>query len=199
MHDLRLFVELYGQSDLLRILEIKAPKSVDVFIRRLYEEMEIIIRSLEGGRKERHDDSEDRLSIEIVNCLRSAGYYSEKDPTHGGHVDILVAPERNRSMKWYGEAKIWNGVTYLNGGIDQLLSRYASGRDRQLGFLVYFKEKNLISKMKTWLTHVDGMPDVYPNKSNVIDDYSFTSTHRHSTGATIEVRHFAINIDWDPI
>lgn len=199
MHDLNKFLDLYGRSDFIRIMEITAPQTEGVFIRRLYEEIGVIIKTLESGRKERFDDSEDRLSVEIVNCLKSAGYISMKDPTQGGHVDILVEPKNNNKMKWYGEAKIWHGVEYLNKGINQLLSRYASGSEKNIGFLVYFKEGNMIAKMGDWFSYLIKQPDVDAGKSRVIDEKSFVTTHHHSTGTTIEVQHFSVNIHWNPI
>jgi hypothetical protein len=198
MHNLEHFTQLYGVHDFLRIIEIKAPKSEEVYIRRMYEELGLIIKMIEAGRKERSDDDEDRLSVEIVNCLNSAGYFCQKDPTHGGHVDFLVIPERNKNFKWYGEAKIWDGVTYLSKGISQLISRYASGREKNLGFLIYFKSDSLVSKMTGWLDHLKAGGQIDSSKTKEIDEFSFTTSHPHSSGTNIEIRHLAVNIHWNP-
>lgn len=45
------FIESYGCSDLMRLLEIQAPPSQEVFVRRLYKEIGDMIRDLEASRK----------------------------------------------------------------------------------------------------------------------------------------------------
>lgn len=198
-HDLKKFTDLYGMSSLIRMMEIKAPKSEEVFIRRLYKELDEIIISVERGRKERCEDEENRLSSEIVNCLKSAGYHSENDPMQGGHVDFLVEPEQNRTLKWYGEAKIWHGPKYLNDGITQLLSRYASGRQGYLGFVVYFKTDDMVGKMSEWSSHLTKQADVLSiEDSTSTSKFSFCSTHKHSTGSQIKIQHLAVNVHWNP-
>lgn len=196
--DLDHFIELYGQSDLLRLAEILGPLTEDVFVNRLYMEIEKIVKTIEEGRKERSKDGENRLTLELVTSLRQTGYLADNDPTHGGHVDLLVRPKNKPEMKWYGEAKIWDGVEYLHGGITQLITRYASGRERRLGFLVYFRCDSLMSKMGDWQEHLEHDSETYKDDFFKIDDYSFVSSHQHSSGSKIFVRHFAININWKP-
>ncbi|UDM18396.1 hypothetical protein [Vogesella sp. XCS3] len=195
-HDLEDFLSLYGAVDLIRTMEIIAPETEEVFITRLYKELDEIIVSLEAGKKERSEDGEDRLSIEIVSCLQRSGYVAMKDPTQGGHVDMLVQPKQRSAMKWYGEAKIWDGVAYLQSGMDQLLDRYATGRQIYLGFLVYFKEQGIVTKMKKWFEHLSLLPKTYCCKCEPITDFSFSSTHPHSSGSKILVRHFSVNVEW---
>ena len=102
-------------------------------------------------------------------------------------------------MKWYGEAKIWNGVTYLQKGINQLLTRYASGREKNLGFLVYFRFPGMTGKMSEWLSHLNLQSDVDSHNSIITNEFIFSTTHLHSAGTKIEVKHFAINVHWNPI
>lgn len=196
--DFQSFLDNYGADDFKRQIEISAPMNEEVFITRLYEEIEAIIKLIESAPKERSVDGEDRLSVELVSNLNSAGYFSIKDPTQGGHVDILVQPKKSRKFKWYGEAKIWNGVKYLNGGMDQLLSRYATGKEPNLGFLVYFKTDNLVHKMKEWKTHLNTRIEVDQSLNQDIDHFSFYTVHNHSAGSKIKIRHFSLNIYWNP-
>ena len=197
-HNLDQFVKLYGYQEFIRLAEIQGPLSQDAFVDRLHIELDKIIKSLEEAPKDRVSDKEDRLTHEIVVSLRAAGYLADKDPMHGGHVDFLVRPREKPEMKWYGEAKIWHGVEYLDGGMRQLLSRYASGRERQLGFLVYFPCDALIPKMGEWHDYLKAKADHHMPDFSKVDDYSFISSHPHSSGAKIFVRHFAVNIHWRP-
>lgn len=195
-HNLLEFTNLYGTKDLLRTMEITAPANHEIFINRLNVEIAAIIRQIESGPKERGQDSEDRLTMELVSCLSSAGYIAVKDPTQGGHVDLSVSPRQNQSMRWIGEAKIWRGVTYLMEGMAQLLTRYATGRDPDMGFLVYIKQKNAAGLMTEWGEHVTNHPVCCALNAMPIDAFSFDSQHDHQSGVKVNVRHFGINIYW---
>ncbi len=198
-HDCTRFLALYGSNEFFRTMEINAPESEEIFIRRLYIELNEIISGLERNRKVRCKDEENRLSAEIVNCLTSVGYHSENDPMQGGHVDFLVEPKHKRTLKWYGEAKIWHGPKYLNDGITQLLSRYASGRQGYLGFVVYFKTDDMVGKMSEWSSHLTKQADVLSiEDSTSTSKFSFCSTHKHSTGSQIKIQHLAVNVHWNP-
>lgn len=197
MSDFQPFLQSYGENEFVRVTQIVAPVTEQIFLSRLYEELDAIISSIEASPKEHSNDSEDRLSIEIVNMLKSARYTATKDPTHGGHVDIYVEPKSGK-FKWYGEAKIWNGVNYLDGGMNQLLTRYASGKELNLGFLVYFKADNLVKKMSDWKEHLNSKLDVNKDLTEEINNFSFYTVHKHTTGSDIKVRHFSINIYWNP-
>lgn len=198
MQNLNTYIELYGEDEVKRMMEISSPISLEVFLARLYFELGLIIQDLEAGRKERGEDGEDRLSIEIVACLKSAGYLAIKDPTHGGHVDIFVSPKRKPEFKWYAEAKIWGGVEYLEKGMTQLLSRYATGREKNLGFLVYFKEANLVAKMQKWKEFLEASDSVDASASKSVDEFTFCTAHHHDSGSLVEVRHMSVNIYWNP-
>lgn len=190
------FAELYGYSELIRTMQIQAPVDHDAFISRLHQELGRIIQLIESGPKERAADGEDRLTMELVSCLTSAGYIAVKDPTQGGHVDVLVTPKQNQSMRWIGEAKIWNGVEYLHGGMEQLLTRYATGREKHLGFIIYIKKAKAAKLILKWRGYVKGLPVCYARSTECIDQFSFSSNHVHQSGIEVTVRHFGINIFW---
>lgn len=199
MKGYREFKNNYGEASLKRLFEIEGPVSHDVFVSRLYSELDKIISDLEAGRKERMKDGEDRLSLEIVTCLRAAGYHAVKDPTQGGHVDVLVSPKNKREYKWYGEAKIWHGIkSNIEPGLGQLLERYASGRDSHLGVLVYFQTAGACTHLKEWQEHLCTVRPLGAIGVTDIGPFVFDSDHDHASGARIKVRHFAVNVHWNP-
>ena len=192
------FINLYGVDKFNRLMEVCAPLSQDVFVSRLYREIEEMVEALESARKERKDDSEDRLSSEIVLNLRARGYSAFKDPTQGGHVDIYVRAKDQDKFTWYAEAKIWNGPVYVEGGLGQLLQRYATGRHPDLGLFIYFKDRGIVNKLRDWSAHLElnrleGLDKIYP-----VNDFCFDSTHFHASGADIKIRHFGVNVFWRP-
>ena len=77
--------------------------------------------------------SEDQLSVQIINMLGSFGISAHHDVQDGGHVDIHVEGPPGSGFLWIGEAKIWDGPKYIEGGFLQLSTRYGTamdGRDR---------------------------------------------------------------------
>lgn len=198
MANLDEFIELYGKADLLRVAEIKAPKDYDSFINRLYIEIGDVISGMESARKERTEDGEDRISVEIVQNMKARGYIAFKDPTHGGHVDIFVQPERKQEFTWFAEAKIWRGSIKLKGGLEQLLNRYASGRQKNIGLLVYFKCPELTIKLNEWRSFISDNGLCQFKNNNLINDFSFETTHKQQAGTEVVVRHMGINLCWSP-
>ena len=51
MHNLDTYIQLYGEVDFIRIVEITSPLTLDDFIRRLYQEIVLIIQNIESGRR----------------------------------------------------------------------------------------------------------------------------------------------------
>ncbi|MFX9004208.1 hypothetical protein ABTN42_22025, partial [Acinetobacter baumannii] len=60
------------------------------------------------------------------------------DKFDNGHVDIHVELS-GYPYKWFGESKIWNGVTKIDGGFKQLLEDYSTGEKNEKcgGVLIY--------------------------------------------------------------
>lgn len=192
------FEKSFSHEELRELFEVRSPKDYEIFIRRLYQTLEAILIKMEESPKERNHDSEDRISVEIVLALSRSGYVATKDPTQGGHVDIHVAPPKKPEMKWYGEAKIWDGPGSIEKGLTQLLSRYATGRQSQLGIFIYFQKKGVVTKLLDWQEHLrinrpQDLIQVTP-----ITDFILESNHIHKSGAQITVRHFGVNLDWSP-
>lgn len=193
------FVADFGTEYLLRKCEIQAPPNEATFIHRLYEALQEIVIDLESAPKERHKDDEDRISVEIVLALRGHGFSATKDTTQGGHVDIHVSAIRKPQMRWYGEAKIWKGPKYLRGGLNQLLLRYATGRQTDLGLLIYFQKPGIVTRLREWKRALHSSANQIQLKhTNVLNNFTLESEHLHKSGATVRVRHIGINLDWSP-
>lgn len=109
-----------------------------------------------------------------------------------------MTPTKKNEYKWYAEAKLWNGPKYLSGGLNQLMTRYASGRQPMLGFFIYFQKPDLVNKMADWRNHITINCLHGFVSHNEIDDFSIETIHNHQSGAAVVVRHFGINFCWDP-
>ncbi|PZO15349.1 MAG: hypothetical protein DCF25_13695 [Leptolyngbya foveolarum] len=60
------------------------------FLDHLYAELDLVILRLEENRELRLNDSEDRLTLDIVDWLKGRGFHAEHEPKIGGHVDLVV-------------------------------------------------------------------------------------------------------------
>ena len=98
------------------------------FIRQLYKDLDEVIQTLQLNRELRQKDSEDRITIDIVNILSAKGYTSSHDKKSGGHVDITV---ELRDFIWFGEAKKHEAYGNLLEGFKQLCTRYTTGEVNQ--------------------------------------------------------------------
>jgi len=128
--------EIYQQAKEANNLEFEYD-----FIRVLYEDIDKVIAQIQENPELRQNDTEDRLTIDIVNQLHILGYNASHDTKIGGHVDITV---RKNGFLWLGEAKIYRDNTYLWEGFTQLTTRYSIGDSNQEhgGLLIYIRDED---------------------------------------------------------
>lgn len=107
----------------LRRAKISEEGSYEEFIEQLYSDIDESIYDMQAGRELRQNDSEDRLSADIILALKRQGYSAVPDGKTGGHVDISV---KLGDFSWIGEAKKDGN---FHEGFLQLTTRYvpASG------------------------------------------------------------------------
>lgn len=171
----------------------------DEFIKCLYEDIDQIIDFIQESRELRQDDSEDRLTIEIVGNLRRLSYTAFHDPKMGGHIDLFV---QKKNFKWMGEAKIYHGPMSLLGGFNQLCTRYTIGDVNQNngGLLVYLKDGDAKSLMEKWKGHLTDQNFVefkfFQCQSRPL---AFYSEHKHPvSGNSFTVRHMPLILFFEP-
>lgn len=175
--------------------EPEANNSLETF----YKDLVRVIYLIEENPELRQGEKEDRLTIEIVNQMRSLGYQAEHDAKVGGHADISV---RKDTWLWLGEAKIFKDNNYLWEGFLQLTTRYSTGDINQDngGLLIYiFKEdaKSIMQKWQNYLT--DKNLTEYSFQSCEDRDLSFISSHKHdSSERQFYVKHIPIILHHSP-
>ena len=169
-------------------------------IRNLYKDIDKVISQIQENPGVRQQDNEDRLTIEIVDQLRSLGHEASHDTKIGGHADIVV---RKNDFLWLGEAKIYKDNNNLWEGFQQLLTRYSTGDSNQenSGLLIYIRaQKDASSIMQKWQKYLLGqsLPElsVRPCKMRRL---AFISTHKHErSGQPFHVRHIPVMLLFDP-
>ncbi|MEW6498868.1 MAG: HEAT repeat domain-containing protein [Cyanobacteriota bacterium] len=171
----------------------------DDFIKNLYKDIDKVIYQIQENPKQRQKDTEDRLTIDIVNQLRCLEYDAEHDSEIGGHVDIAV---RKNEFLWLGEAKIYRGNNYLWEGFQQLTTRYSIGDSNQKngGLLIYIGERDASSIMENWQNYLleKSLPN-YRFRPCKMRSLAFISTHRHErSGQDFHVRHMPVMLQFAP-
>jgi hypothetical protein len=81
-------------------------------------------------------------------------------------------------------------------GLDQLLNRYTTGRDRSGYVFDYFREENIKAKMLGIRAAVDtSLPclQMKPAEDHPAT-WAFVTHHTHSSGETVRVVHFGVNL-----
>ena len=172
----------------------------DDLIRNLYKDIDKVISQIQENPGVRQQDNEDRLTIEIVDQLRSLGHEASHDTKIGGHADIVV---RKNDFLWLGEAKIYQHNNNLWEGFLQLLTRYSTGDFNQEngGLLIYIRgQKDASSIMQKWQKYLleQSLPElsVRPCKMRRL---AFISTHKHEkSGQPFHVRHIPVMLHSDP-
>lgn len=167
------------------------------FIDQLYADIDESIYELQATRELRQNDSEDRISLDIMVGLKRHGYNATHDSKTGGHVDISV---RMGPHSWIGEAKKDGN---FQEGLLQLTSRYvqASGNyaHDQGGLLFYLvKTADAHSKLSGWRTQLttDGHQCADCGKNKL----AFYSTHKLAgSGTDFKVRSMAVTLFHQPL
>ncbi|NEO83839.1 MAG: hypothetical protein F6J87_06190 [Spirulina sp. SIO3F2] len=178
-------------------------RNYDEFIECLYKDVDTIVGIMQEDPGVRQNDSEDRLSSEILASLRSMGYQAERDATVGGHCDLVIRRKIDGSQCiWLGEAKKFSSsYVHLLEGFHQLFTRYSTGDDNQTegGIIIYYLKKDTRTMMQKWKDKLNEAVDVKrfeccPKKTN-----AFYSFHEHPrSGLLFKVRHIPVNLHFDP-
>jgi hypothetical protein len=134
--------------------------------------------------------------------LRGKGYHATHDEKIGGHCDLVVR-QFDKPYMWLGEAKIYDGCTYLKQGFNQLCTRYSQGTPdtNNGGLLIYIRQPKVARILTEWQKRLtkcnldDYSAQACPNRPNL----AFFSTHCHeSSGLPFTVRHMAIVLHFAP-
>jgi hypothetical protein len=157
----------------------------------LIEKINSIIRDMEANSNDLKDFGETALTNEITRALTQSALFTATAESHSnGHVDItIVAPMVNAAnFKVKGEAKIWKTPSYALKGFDQL-NGYLTGRPDVALFLYYFRGKN--SCDDRFKKYIEELISIKGGKNLKTLGRFATTEHIHTSGATIELDHYA--------
>ncbi|HRW64730.1 MAG TPA: hypothetical protein P5032_03135 [Candidatus Competibacter sp.] len=190
-----------GLQQLLPLLD---PNSTDEeFDEALENHILDAVRWLENNADSLHKDSEDSLSTTLagrIGIKQVIGAHREMNSK--GHVDItikVISTPRQR----LGEAKIYKGYAYHEQGMQQLIERYSTGRDRSGYMFCYVKIPDIKGKMEKLRVECDARKPCGQNTGSVghKEKWVFETRHAHASGEELRVVHFGVNLHvlkWTP-
>lgn len=172
------------------------------FIDIFYEVLDYAIAKLQENPQHHQEDSEDGLTVKLMNLLEMAGFAVTTGTTGGGNKDLTVR-WLNPDWSWIGEAKKFNSLTDVREGFLQLTTRYRNTNPlfARAGLLAYTLRPRAALLLKEWM---DTAPNVANETSVKLDNFrveackrrpglAFNSFHTHvASGLECEIRHMAV-------
>lgn len=193
------YTSLYGEADLIARLERSTPPSVDVFVRRLYTDLDEAASTIQAQAQTFKSKDENALRNAILNMLRAWGYLASAETDNRGHVDLLVR-SIHRPCKWIGEAKVHRDYAWLRKGLEQLLTRYTDGTEAASALIVFVFVKNAAAVAAKWAEYVGdrALCDLRAGPS-IEGPLRFRTVHEHTaSGLQVETRHMMVPMYYRP-
>lgn len=192
-------------ADLIELIKGKAPAYLDLLTAKTDEDFELAFDKLFDGAVSQMETykghftklDEEGLSGTLKMALSVPGLITTPETHSNGHVDLTITatqtyPERKKLI----EAKIWKGPQYHIGGLEQLLTRYTTGREGRGIVISYVRTKDisgLFNKLRAVMDSDLPCRQTAPTTSH-LSNWSFVSTHDHSCGDPLDVRHVGCNL-----
>jgi hypothetical protein len=178
-------------------LKILLSQTDEEFDAGLEEVFEGAADHLEKNANHFEQDGEEKLSAVFIAYLNRPGLRALQEAHSNGHVDITIEAERVPPIRRrLGEAKIYDGPAVHVGGLEQLISRYATGREG-MGVVIEYvtkpKIKDLVTKIRAHLDSTKPCSQESESKDHRIR-WAFTTDHQHSSGETFRVLHLNCNL-----
>jgi hypothetical protein len=191
--------------ELIERLKRKAPEYLDLLTATTDEEfyeafdavLGLAVAHLEKNKKNFDALDEEGLTGALAGALSIPGLTVTQETNSNGHVDLTVdADHCSPPRTLLGEAKIYKGRAYHLKGLDQIIAKYATGREGRSLLLSYVKQANISGLSKQLRVKMDGdlpQQQTGPTKDHQLK-WSFRSDHKHASGDDIEVCHIMCNL-----
>lgn len=184
-------------DDVRRLVARRGTVDAGTYLEALGEDIERAIQRLESKASKYHKDDEEKLTTFIAERLEAGGHAAECEADNNGHVDLKVTKTKI-GVLYLAEAKIHRSYEKNRKGMRQLLTRYASGKEKLGGFLLYITSPGAKRIVDKWRTEVRCRELSCTNVSQMLRRGVFDSTHTHRTQYPLRVRHYGVFMHYDP-
>jgi hypothetical protein len=159
--------------------------------------LEKAVADLESNKRRFESLDEEGLSSALAMRLRMPGLTVQTEGHSNGHVDLIIEVEhcfpQRRAL---AEAKIYDGPEKHIKGLEQLLTRYTTGREGRGLLVVYFRKNNIAGLVKKIRERMD--TELPLKQVGATADHRvkwwFLSTHGHVCGENLKVAHIGCNL-----
>ncbi|WP_065065265.1 hypothetical protein [Paraburkholderia tropica] len=184
------------------MVRLQYVQSYAEFIEIFYELLDYAIDRLQENPQHHQEDSEDALTVKLMNLLEMAGLSVTTGTTGGGNKDLTVRG-LNPEWSWIGEAKKFNSLTDVREGFLQLTTRYRTANPlyARAGLIAYTLRPRAAQLLKDWM---EAAPNVANETAVKLENFrveeckrrpglAFNSFHTHvASGLECEIRHVAV-------
>lgn len=179
---------------LRKLFEAKTAKEFDEFLDGLFKEC---VERMEAEAHHLNGDCEEKLSAFLAAALSMPGLSVMRESYSNGRVDLTIKTESIKfPEKRLAEAKIYSGPSYHEQAIEQLVTRYSTGRQSR-GYVLEFVKKAGISQIvKKLRTQADADRPVVQQGATKDHQmkWAYESDHLHSSGEVLKVLHINVNL-----
>jgi hypothetical protein len=156
------------------------------------------VRELQSSSKNLSGLTEDGISDVFKLAINgSRVLVVTREENSNGHADLTFKADLcNPPRKALGEAKIYKDYPWHEKGVKQLVEDYCTGSEERSLLLVYMTKPDIKGKMESLRSKLDeNLPCSQLTKCDNHDaDWSFLSSHTHSSGEKVEVWHLGCNL-----
>ncbi|AGI21887.1 hypothetical protein H681_00025 [Pseudomonas sp. ATCC 13867] len=186
---------LFNWFPALRTLfQAKTEHEFDDFLDRHFEEC---IQRMEAEAHHLTADKEEKLSAFLAAALSMPGLSVVREGYSNGRVDLTIKSESIQSSeRRLAEAKIYAGSAKHVQAIQQLVSRYSTGRQSR-GYVVEYIQKPGISDIVVKLRAKADIGFPVNQQGTTCDHrmkWAYISDHRHTSQELIRVVHINVNL-----
>ena len=192
-------------DEIVDALKRKAPEYLDLVTAKTEAEfnaafdhlLELAVRRLEASKSDYVTLGENALNRTLAGFVNCPGLTVTAETHTNGHVDLTFSAVHSSPI-WtkLGEAKLYDGPAYHIKGLEQLLTRYATGRDSTGLMVCYVRVENIAAKLQSIREKMDLNRPVVQTAATYDGNkkWTFRSEHKHSSGEVIDVSHVGVNL-----
>ncbi|RUL75349.1 hypothetical protein [Dyella choica] len=186
---------LFGWFPVLRkLFQAKNAEEFDDFLDRHFEEC---VQRMEAEAHHLTSDSEEKLSAFLAAALSVPGLAVIREGYSNGRVDLTIKSESMTfPQRRLAEAKIYAGPDYHERAIEQLISRYSTGRQSRGYVVEYIKKPGIAALVLKLRKRADA--DLPARQHGETFDHrmkwAYASNHWHSSEELIHVVHINVNL-----